>query len=111
MRLAALLGLTGVALGAFGAHGLEDILKANGRVDVWKTASIYQLFHAVALLALAAAGRADRLVTGLWVGGVLVFSGSLYLLALTNVTWLGMITPIGGLALMAGWVMLLIRGR
>src|SRR5690606_34065967 len=111
IRWVALLGVTGVALGAFGAHGLEDLLEANGRVDVWKTASTYQLFHAVALLALAVAGRADRLMTALWVAGVFVFSGSLYLLAVTNVGWLGAITPVGGLGLIAGWAVLLVRGR
>ncbi len=110
-RLAAVLGLTGVALGAFGAHGLADLLEANGRVEVWKTAAFHQLVHAVALLALAAAGRADRWVAGLWVGGVVIFSGSLYALAMTNVGWLGAITPIGGVGLIAGWVVLLVRGR
>jgi uncharacterized membrane protein YgdD (TMEM256/DUF423 family) len=110
-RLAAGLGLVGVALGAFGAHGLEAVLEANDRVDVWKTASTYQLVHAVALLALAAGGRADRWLTALWVGGVVVFSGSLYLLAITNVGWLGAITPIGGVALIVGWGLLVVRGR
>ncbi|MGC1478949.1 MAG: DUF423 domain-containing protein [Chthoniobacterales bacterium] len=111
IRIAAVLGLTGVALGAFGAHGLAGLLEANGRVGNWETAAFYHLVHAVALLALALAGRADRWMTGLWTGGVLVFSGSLYLLAVTNVGWLGAITPIGGTALIAGWGLLLFRGK
>ncbi len=108
-RLAAGLGLIGVALGAFGAHGLESVLEANERVDVWKTASTYQLVHAVALLAVAE--RASRLLTWLWVGGVTVFSGSLYLLAITNIGVFGAVTPIGGIALIVGWALLLVRGR
>lgn len=110
-RLAALLGGLGVALGAFGAHGLKTVLEANGTVAIWGTASLYQLVHAVALLALAAAGRADRVIGALWVGGVVVFSGSLYVLAVTNIKWLGAITPIGGTALIIGWLVLLVRGR
>ncbi len=108
-RLAAGLGLLGVVLGAFGAHGLKAQLAAFGTEPFWETAVIYHLVHAVALLAVAE--RASVLVTWLWVGGVAVFSGSLYVLAVTDLRWLGAITPIGGVALIAGWALLLVRGR
>ena len=112
LATAAVLGLTGVGLGAFGAHALEGLLEASGRVETWETAVLYQLVHAVALLALAglrplrhAAGA--RWVARLWAGGSLVFSGSLYLLCLSGQTWLGAVTPLGGLALLLGWGLVL----
>lgn len=114
-RAALLTGL-GVALGAFGAHGLEPTLEANGRLDEWETAVLYQMVHAVALLALGVwqrvdpAANASRLVrwTGhLWVAGVLCFSGSLYALSLgAPVRALWPVTPLGGLCFLAGWTML-----
>jgi uncharacterized membrane protein YgdD (TMEM256/DUF423 family) len=110
-RIAAGMGFLGVALGAFGAHALKPMLASFGTADVWVTAVQYQLVHSVALLALAAAGRASQLVTWLWVAGVVVFSGSLYLYASSGVRWLGAITPLGGVALLAGWLILLLRGR
>jgi len=108
-RLAALLGFLGVALGAFGAHGLSDVLAANSRADEWKTAVFYHLVHAVLLTVLALRIPISKVVWSLFAGGILVFSGSLYLLALTNIRWLGAITPLGGLALLAGWLLLAIR--
>jgi uncharacterized membrane protein YgdD (TMEM256/DUF423 family) len=110
-RLAAALGFSGVALGAFGAHLLKPTLAAFGTADTWQTGVTYQLIHAVALLALAATGRAGWLVTWLWTGGVVVFSGTLYIIATSELKWLGVITPIGGVALLVGWLCLLIRGR
>lgn len=104
IRLAAILGLTGVALGAFGAHGLKDILAANGTAAIWQTAVLYHLVHAVS--SLWAAERRPA-VAWLWAAGVVVFSGSLYTLALTNIRWLGAITPIGGLLFLIGWALLL----
>ncbi|MFZ4774914.1 MAG: DUF423 domain-containing protein [Terrimicrobiaceae bacterium] len=101
--LAAILGFTGVALGAFGAHGLKDVLSTNGTLAIWQTAVLYQLVHAVA--SLWAAER-KPLVAWLWAGGVFIFSGSLYALALTNIKWLGAITPIGGILFLIGWAML-----
>ncbi len=109
IRLAAGLGLVGVGLGAFGAHGLKARLAAFGTESFWETAVIYHLVHAVALLAIAE--RASAFVTWLWVGGIGVFSGSLYVLALTDARWLGAITPIGGVSLIVGWALLLGRGR
>jgi len=100
---AAILGFFGVALGAFGAHGLKDILTANGTAAIWQTAVLYHLLHAVASLW---ASERRPAVLWVWIAGVAVFSGSLYILALTNIRWLGAITPIGGLFLLAGWAML-----
>ena len=102
----ALLAAAGVTLGAFGAHGLRDMLDAE-RLDWWHTAVSYQMWHAIGLIALAAA-RLDRprLIAALLCIGTLVFSGSLYLMALTGWRWLGMIVPIGGATLIAGWSVL-----
>jgi len=105
---AGLLGLTGVALGAFGAHGLKNTLESTGGLENWKTAVLYQLVHAVALLALAArTERAGRVVGGCWVIGVVLFSGSLYALALgCPAKFIWPVTPLGGLALLLGWARL-----
>ncbi|HVR01555.1 MAG TPA: DUF423 domain-containing protein [Polyangia bacterium] len=111
IRLAGTLGFLGVALGAFGAHGLRDRL-APGMLDVYKTGVLYHLLHAVALLAVALGAERvarPRAVAALWAAGIVVFSGSLYALALTSVTTLGAVAPIGGLLLMAGWVTLAIN--
>jgi uncharacterized membrane protein YgdD (TMEM256/DUF423 family) len=105
-QIAGLLGFLGVALGAFGAHQLAALLTANQTLSIWQTAVLYHLVHAVA--ALWATGR-NPTVVWLWAGGILVFSGSLYLLALTNIRWLGAITPIGGLLFLAGWLLVVIR--
>jgi uncharacterized membrane protein YgdD (TMEM256/DUF423 family) len=107
-RVAAVLGFLAVALGAFGAHGLRARLGPQ-QLDVWRTAALYHLVHAVALLAVALAGgrvRHGRLVCGLWTAGIVVFAGSLYLLAVTGVRWLGAITPLGGAAFLGGWLVL-----
>jgi uncharacterized membrane protein YgdD (TMEM256/DUF423 family) len=110
-RAAAVFGFLGVALGAFGAHGLHDILARNGRLDTWETAVQYHLIHAVVLLVLArsAPSNYSRLSFWLFATGIVIFSGTLYLLALTNLRWLGAITPLGGLALLGGWIALAIR--
>src|SRR6185369_6632383 len=108
LRLAALAGFLAVALGAFGAHGLEARLIENGRLDTWHTAVLYHLVHAVVLLALALRGTVGRLPFILFAIGILIFSGTLYALALTNVRILGAITPIGGLCLLGGWLALAI---
>jgi uncharacterized membrane protein YgdD (TMEM256/DUF423 family) len=107
---AALLGLLGVALGAFGAHALKPALEAHGSVETWKTAVLYQLVHAVALLALAgwrdAHGGAGGRIAAFWTAGVVLFSGSLYWLALGGPRFLGPITPLGGVAFLVGWASL-----
>src|ERR1043166_364160 len=103
LRIAALAGFLAVGLGAFGAHGLKDVLARNGTTAVWEKAVLYQMFHAIMLFIIA--GRAPLLL-GPWLSfvvGIILFSGSLYGLALTNVRWIGAITPFGGLSLLAGW--------
>ena len=106
-RIAAALCFLAVALGAFGAHSLKTLLTANDTLEIWETAVLYHLAHGVALVALALHGAANRGACYLLVAGVVIFSGSLYLLALTNVRWLGAITPIGGLCFLAGWAWLI----
>ena len=105
---AGILGLTGVALGAFGAHGLKTTLETTGGLENWKTAVFCQLVHAVALLALASrAERAVRPIALCWVTGVVLFSGSLYALALGfPAKFIWPVTPLGGLALLLGWARL-----
>ena len=99
---ASLLGFTGVALGAFGAHALKETLHAHGTTATWQTAVLYQLIHAVALLAYPGWSWAGRC----WIAGVVMFSGSLYWLALGGPKFLGPVTPLGGIALLLGWVLL-----
>ena len=108
--LGSLSGLLGVAAGAFGAHGLKQRL-APDMLAVWETAARYQLIHALALLAVGWAltrwpGPATTAAGWFFVAGTLIFSGSLYLLSLSGVRWLGAITPIGGVAFLAGWACL-----
>jgi uncharacterized membrane protein YgdD (TMEM256/DUF423 family) len=106
-----LAGFLGVGLGAFGAHGLKTRLSAE-MLAVFETGVRYQMYHALALLVVSAAighlGSARLLVSAGWlfVAGIALFSGSLYVLALTGVTTLGAITPFGGLAFLGGWACL-----
>lgn len=109
--IAALLGATGVGLGAFGAHGLGAVLEANGRAATFDTAIHYQLIHALALLAAA---RLDEQHPSQWtlragwllILGVILFSGSLYLLSIFNLRFMGAVAPFGGASLIAGWASL-----
>jgi uncharacterized membrane protein YgdD (TMEM256/DUF423 family) len=102
----ALLGGLGVAAGAFGAHVLKDALGA-GRLGWWNTAVQYQMCHAVALLALAALPVPRRgLAAALLAWGTIIFAGTLYIMALTGLRWLGAVTPVGGLLMIAGWAVL-----
>ncbi len=105
-RISAVFGFVAVALGAFGAHGLHALLEKNARLATWETAAHYHLVHSVVMLLLAALPSFPRAAWWLMLAGVLVFSGTLYVLALTNLKWLGAITPIGGVCLLAGWLML-----
>ena len=108
-----LYGLIGVLFGAFGAHALASRLPADLQA-IWHTAVQYQFYHALALLGagiLARQGLAGTALTtaiGGFTLGTLVFSGSLYVLALSGVRWLGAITPIGGALLIGGWIALLL---
>jgi uncharacterized membrane protein YgdD (TMEM256/DUF423 family) len=107
-RIAAALCFLAVALGAFGAHWLKPTLEAHGLVDVWNKAVLYHFIHAIALFALALYGTASRGAWWLLFAGILFFSGSLYVMALTNARSLGAITPLGGLCFLAGWLWLII---
>ena len=111
LRIAAGLCLVAVGLGAFGAHALKATLQASGMLDAWNKAVLYHLVHAVALVALALAGAGNRATYFLLVAGIILFSGSLYTMALTNVRPLGAITPLGGLCFLAGWAWLIIAPR
>ncbi|OON68575.1 DUF423 domain-containing protein [Hymenobacter sp. CRA2] len=112
LLLAAVLGALGVALGAFGAHAFKAHLEATQRLDTFETAVRYQFYHTLALLAVGILRLVRPELTNLgtvawlFVGGIVIFSGSLYLLCLTGITKLGAITPIGGVLLIAGWVLL-----
>ena len=107
IALGAILGATGVAAGAFGAHTLAEILTPEW-LKVFETATRYHLIHAVALVTVGvvASNWPSSLVNAagyLLLSGVILFSGSLYALVLSNMTWWGMVTPFGGAALIAGW--------
>lgn len=106
LRLAGILGFLAVALGAFGAHALKERLASLGTASIWETAVLYHLVHAAALLALALGRPVQRWVAPLFSIGIVIFSGSLYVLALTNIKILGAITPLGGLCFLAGWLAL-----
>jgi uncharacterized membrane protein YgdD (TMEM256/DUF423 family) len=107
----ALFGLSGVMIGAFGAHGLKALLTAD-QLAIYHTGVDYQFVHALALLLLGALAndqspKAWQVAAILFIAGVFIFSGSLYLLVLTDTAWLGAITPIGGVSFIAGWAALL----
>lgn len=115
LMLASVSGLSGVALGAFGAHGLRDRLGAladwTQRLGWWQTGANYHLVHALALALVAlvwprAGGGALAVAGWSFVAGTLLFSGSLYAMTLTGVRALGAVTPLGGLGFMLGWAAL-----
>ncbi len=109
--LASINGFIAVALGAFAAHGLKAMLSAD-LLATFQTGVQYQMYHAFALMAVGLLsvsfpGNASLKIAGfLFLAGIVIFSGSLYVLALSGIRWLGAITPIGGLAFLAGWAML-----
>lgn len=115
-RLAAILGGLGVVLGAFGAHGLKNWV-APELLSVFEIGVRYQMYHAIAMLAVAVAApglwRSSWTARGCWawVVGIVVFSGSLYLLTVTGMRWFGAITPIGGVAFIVGWGMVALAAR
>lgn len=104
---AAIIAFLGVALGAFGAHGLKDLLLEKGTTGTWETAVFYHLIHAVAAWSAGIGSGQEGNLTfraaWCWMVGVVIFSGSLYLLAIGGPRWLGPITPIGGLLFLTGW--------
>eukprot|EP00038_Savillea_parva_P009937 m.186794 g.186794 ORF g.186794 m.186794 type:complete len:115 (+) comp16875_c0_seq1:40-384(+) len=105
--VAAVLGATGVAMGAFGAHALKDTLASRGTTEAWKTAVLYHLVHSVALIALPPS--AGEWTATLWTAGIALFSGSIYGLALGGPRMLGPITPIGGMCFIFGWLSIMRR--
>jgi uncharacterized membrane protein YgdD (TMEM256/DUF423 family) len=107
-RIAAVLCFLAVALGAFGAHSLKAALELRGTLNTWHTAVLYHFIHAIALLVLALYGANNRGAWWLLFAGIVLFSGSLYAIALTNLRWLGPVTPLGGLCFLAGWVWLIV---
>ena len=111
LKLAIVFGALAVVIGAFGAHGLKDLLLSNNRLDVYEKAVMYQFFHTFALLFTAFLMRSFSSKYLIWAArfftmGIFVFSGSLYALAITNFTVLGAITPVGGVCFILGWIFL-----
>lgn len=113
IRIAALLMGLGVFMGAIGAHALKDTLIETGHTAEWKTAALYQLVHGLAMLVVAATGKRPQPGVSFWAWliGILLFSGSLYLMSFTGSTAKPIVlsTPLGGLALMIGWLALVIK--
>jgi uncharacterized membrane protein YgdD (TMEM256/DUF423 family) len=111
-QVGAVWGFLAVAMGAFGAHGLKDRLSELGQTANFQTAAHYHMYCALALLAVGSltiagkAGTAMSLAGWALLLGSLVFSGSLYILALTGTKWLGAITPLGGVSMLVGWAAL-----
>jgi uncharacterized membrane protein YgdD (TMEM256/DUF423 family) len=114
LATAGVLGVVSVAAGAFGAHGLRGTVTPE-RLASWQTGAHYALVHSAVLLALAlyasATGRAIALPASLFLAGVVLFSGSIFGLVLLEQRWLGPLTPIGGVCLIAGWASLLWLAR
>jgi uncharacterized membrane protein YgdD (TMEM256/DUF423 family) len=114
IKLAAVLGFLAVAIGAFGAHGLEPILTEYGRLETFETAVKYHFYHTFAILIvgvlLTIEQENKKLVYSVYsfLAGIVVFSGSLYFMSLTNITWLGAVTPLGGFAFLLGWIFLFV---
>jgi uncharacterized membrane protein YgdD (TMEM256/DUF423 family) len=114
IQAAALFGLLGVGLGAFGAHALKSTLISNGHLETYKTGVFYHLLHAAVLLGigiLADQQPTKALKLALWacITGIIIFSGTLYILSITGIGWLGAVTPLGGLSLMLCWVFIFIH--
>ena len=110
ISLSALLMSLAVMIGAFGAHALEEVVSAE-RLETWETAVLYHFIHALALFLIGILRKDDSAkqlnwATYLMLSGILIFSGSLYLLVLTDTSWLGAITPIGGISFIAAWSLL-----
>jgi len=108
-RVAATMGFLAVALGAFGAHGLKELFAQNGMAGVWEKAVFYHFIHAVMLFVLAERKPFPAVAWWSFLIGIIFFSGSLYLLAVTNVLWLGAVTPVGGVSFLVGWACLVFK--
>jgi uncharacterized membrane protein YgdD (TMEM256/DUF423 family) len=109
MRIAAIMGLLAVALGAFGAHALKDTLaRSPTGTALWEKAVFYHFIHAVMLFVLAMRKPLKRVSWFAFLIGIILFSGSLYVYAVTGTRWLVALTPIGGVSFMVGWVCLIL---
>lgn len=114
IQVGAIFGALAVGIGAFGAHGLADILELQNRITTFETGVKYHFYHALALVMIGIIGHQPYPRKWLlwssygFTAGILIFSGSLYVLSLTGITWLGAITPIGGVAFILGWIFLAI---
>ncbi|MBS9522866.1 DUF423 domain-containing protein [Litoribacter alkaliphilus] len=110
IQVGAVLGALAVGIGAFGAHGLADMLEMQGRAETFETGVKYHFYHALAMLLVGILSLLKlqekwiKRSAWLFLAGIVIFSGSLYVLSLTGITWLGAITPFGGVAFIAGWV-------
>ena len=112
IKIGIITSLLSVVIGAFGAHGLKDILSQNNSEAIFQTAVRYQIFHSIALILagilLQLSFIESKLPIHLFLSGIIIFSGSLYILSITGIKWLGAITPIGGVLLILGWCFLFI---
>lgn len=114
LQAGALLGALGVAVGAFGAHAFKPTLEASGRMDTFETAVKYQFYHALALVLISLLLQNAAINSAKWyqwagysfLGGVIVFSGSLYTICFTGIKAFGAVAPIGGTLMIVGWVLL-----
>ena len=116
LKTGIIFSLLTVAIGAFGAHGLTQLLTENGRLETFKTAVLYQLFHSLALIIVGLLydkydAKKIRIASILFTLGIIIFSGSLYTLSITNIGILGAITPIGGVLFIVGWLYLFLSIR
>jgi uncharacterized membrane protein YgdD (TMEM256/DUF423 family) len=114
IAMASVLGFLGVAIGAFGAHALHDQIAVHGRQEKFATATLYHLVHALLLMVIGMlyppeGARFLRIAAAACTIGIFVFSGSLYILSLTGLDWLGAITPIGGLGFLTAWLCILLH--
>tara|TARA_Y100001970_G_C14059092_1_gene763217 strand:- start:292 stop:648 length:357 start_codon:yes stop_codon:yes gene_type:complete len=111
IKLGAILSMLTVVLGSFGAHSLESTI--SDKIDIFKTAIQYQMFHSMALMIIGLIMitiKLDLVVVGyLFIIGILLFSGSLYIIAIFKISFLGMIAPIGGLSFIAGWIVMIYK--
>jgi len=104
IRLAALILFLGITLGAFGAHGLKNLLNSTGHLATWSTAVLYHLIHGLAMFSMSLFSKAlPQTAYWSWLLGIVLFSGSLYILSVTGISQFAAITPLGGLAFLIGW--------
>lgn len=108
--IAGISGFLAVALGAFGAHGLKNLLSGS-MLETYKTGVLYHLIHS-AVLAAIALSAADKLKKSFYffAAGIILFSFSLYLYTITGISWLAMVTPFGGVSFLIGWIFLIVEG-